>query len=146
MLYLARRIREPCVRIGYESFLLLAMMKRIRVFCWEGENKVDLVEVFAPWASQLLESTAIADAIVCKFVVHAVTGTATCMPVSEEVPLRQCNHFIAAIDTSTVVDEDSAYLVGDIESMYVPHERAVVYTVADGDCAVDTMCVMQLGA
>ena len=64
------------------------------------------------------------------------------MPVSEEVTLRQCNHFIAAIDTSTVVDEDSAYLVGDVESMCVPHELAVVYTVAEGDCAVDTMCVM----
>jgi hypothetical protein len=143
MIRLARRIRHPCATIGYETFLLLALLKRIRVFCWEGGARIDVVAVYAPWASHLLNFNAIADAIACKYEVHDVTGEVLCKQISEDVQLEQCNHFVAAIHTSTVVDVEQQAAVGvDVESWCRCRGLAIVYTVADGDRGIDTMCVM----
>ena len=60
------------------------------------------------------------------------------MPVSEENPLENCKHFIAAcqLPESIAVAEDS------IEAFYMQLGVGLMATVMDGDCGIDVACLM----
>ncbi len=44
------RLRKPGQTVGQFAFLLHALSARARVHLWRGALRIDLVEVFAPWA------------------------------------------------------------------------------------------------
>ena len=116
ILAVARHLRRPCAYVGYSAFLALALLKRVRVFCWEGANRVDIVAVFAPWALTFCAASSVADCIACMYEVCPFTGEASCHHISEEVPLRRCNHYVAAMPTGLIFECSDH---GTIEEFYI---------------------------
>ena len=136
MLDLARQIRRPRATVGYSFFILFGLCKRCRPVLWEGENRVDLVQTFAPWALEMCRDECAVEGICCHFEVCA-GGQVLMHPVTEEHPLSHCNHFIACAK----VEAQDAQGTG-IEATYLRRGRAILGTVADGDCGVDTASIM----
>ena len=48
---LARRIRQPNTTVGYSAFLHMALTRCCKPIIYEGFNRVDLVDVYARWAT-----------------------------------------------------------------------------------------------
>ena len=65
MMRLARDIRKPRAFIGYSAFLCFAMLRECRPCVWQGDNRVDLVEAFAPWAKDRCERQCVVDGVCC---------------------------------------------------------------------------------
>ena len=65
VLDLAREIRRPNTYVGYAAFLLMALAKRVRPIAWEGTAQMDLVEVFAPWATESCSEACAVDVVCC---------------------------------------------------------------------------------
>ena len=66
-----------------------------------------------------------------------IDGTVVIHPISEEIPLHLCNHVTAC----TPVNPQGAQGEG-IEAKYLRRGMAILGTVADGDCGVDTASIM----
>ena len=77
------------------------------------------------------------DAVCCCFEVidH---GQARMVPVSEEHPLHETRHYVAAKQ----IDADGACIGDDIQSHYQRLGVVLFGTVMDGDCGVDCACQM----
>ena len=89
---LAGQIRRPRAYIGQSAFLALALKRKLRIQLWQGEEKVDLVGVYAPWAQGFTTWPEPAiEAVICTY-----TRRGQCRHVSERTPLRKCNHYVAA--------------------------------------------------
>ena len=140
---LAREIRRARQYVGYFGFLAFALMEKVTVFMWEGTNRFNLVELFAPWATAHCNKQVVAEGIFCRF------SPGGCYAVSEANPLNLCGHYVVGIpvESSTVV----AQLAEDLslsedavtfETFYLTFGMAVRYTIADGDCALDAMRIM----
>ena len=114
ILNLAREIRGARNSVGYSFFSLLAVWKRISLFSWEGGSRVDILEVFAPWAKQSGDTSAAVDAIPCIMVPDEEAGHARLEHVSEEHPLHECRHYIAGHRSEALVD----HLGGGIRGFY----------------------------
>ena len=137
ILKLAREIRTPYTYVGYSFFVLLGMARKCQPHMWEGESRMNMLALFAPWSLQ----SAVADC--------AVDGVVSCMKalpsgrvqmihVSEEHPLAECRHFIAChtLDNPLPCEGD------EIESFYGRLGVVLLGTVMDGDCGIDTACMM----
>lgn len=136
MMSLAREIRKPRAYVGYAAFLLLALKKRCHVFIWEGSHRVNLLEVFAPWAVDSCLNMLTVDAILCKY-----TPGHHCKQVSDDCPIDNCNHYVAGLS----IDHQHGEILrseSSFEAFYLNCNLAVVYTIADGDCGLDVMCLM----
>ena len=140
---LAREIRRPRQYIGYFGWLAFALMEKVAVFMWEGMNRLNLVETFAPWAIDHCNKIVVAEAIFCRF------SEEGCYQVSETNPLHVCSHYVVGIpvESSTVVAQSAEDLSLSedplpFETFYLTCGMAVRYTIADGDCALDSMCIM----
>ena len=150
MLHLARQVRRPRTYCGYSMFLVFAVMKRYRVFCWEGATRVDLVQVFAPWADDICTLETRADCVSCKYDCSPISGLVTCTPISATCTLAEVNHYVAVLPLGTQigggggsgVDLDSRGSGSYIERFYLALGQVVQFTVADGDCGLDVMCIM----
>jgi hypothetical protein len=68
----------------------------------------------------------------------AVADAAILLPVSEDTPRNECRRFLGAVEFKTDVRVEGA----DILSFYSRLGVAVLGTVMDGDCGIDTMCAM----
>ena len=97
---------------------------------------VNLLETFAPWALETCRDDCAVEGICCHFEVCA-GGQVVMHPISEDHPLNHCNHFIACAR----VDPQDAQ-GASIEATYLRLGRAILGTVADGDCGVDTASIM----
>ncbi len=62
--------------------------------------------------------------------------------MSEDTPLNQCRHFEAAAR----MDVDVATEGSGIVPFYSGIGAAVLGTVMDGDCGIDTVCMMLITA
>ena len=67
----------------------------------------------------------------------AAAGAATLLPVSEDTPLNECRHFLAA----ACMDADVAAEGSGVVPFYSRLGAAVLGAVMDGDCGIDTACV-----
>ena len=131
----ARFINRTCSYVGYHFFVLFALSKKCRPFMWEGEHRVDILETYAPWA---LEQ----DIAEC-----AVDGVCCCsgqgqdgpewVPVSEQQPLNMVNHFVAGIAIQPEMRDGNS-----LSDFYKRQGIAILPTVADGDCGLDTASMM----
>jgi hypothetical protein len=140
---LAREIRRARAYVGYFGWLAFALMEKVAVFMWEGTTRINLVEIFAPWAMAYCNKQAVAEAIFCRFSIEG------CYAVSDANPLNQCGHYVVGIhvESSTVVAQSAEDLslsedALTFEAFYLSFGMAVRYTIADGDCALDSMCIM----
>ena len=90
LLKLARVIRQSCQScqyIGHCAFMCLCLSRECRAYCWEGANRVDLVNSYAPWAIERCTRICASDGICCCLVpTHEVAAVAALMPVSETHP------------------------------------------------------------
>ena len=138
LLALAREIRRPRNHVGYSAFAIFALMKRMRIFMWEGASRVDIVHTFAPWALEACTGEAMCDGVCCCIPAAVAASSCNWMPVSAETPLSTCNHFVGgvALGTEVLTDDDS------LEGFYCKMGIAIIGSVADGDCGIDTMCMM----
>ena len=120
---------SPRRYVGYVVFVLLALLKRCRI---------DLLQVFAPWAIERCETTAAVDAIPC-IMIPDEAGWARIEQVSEVHPLTERKHFLAGlIDSSTLLADQPA----GIRSFYAQRHVVVISTALDGDCGLDVACMM----
>ena len=139
LLALARDIRNPRRRIGYSAFVCWALARHCRPFVWEGEKRIDLIQVYAPWAEERCTKLCVVDAV-CSCLAPAVAGErAHVRPVSDEHPLHCCNHFIAAVPMEEVLPGPAH----TIEGFYSILGIALLGTVVDGDCGIDVLRQME---
>ena len=125
--------------IGHSAFVIFALLRKVRVYVWEGENRVDLCKAVLPqWKLEELTREPAADAIAC-CAVPRDSGPPDWAPVSGEYPLLLCNHFIAGVSTDFV---DIAGDFSTVDGFYSALGVYVVSTVADGDCGLDCMLRM----
>ena len=139
VLQLARHIRVQQHWVGQSAFVCFALVTGLRVHLWQGENRINVLEVYAPWALPHCTKEAVADAVVCTYLQDEETGELMCCGVSDDMPLDRCNHYVAAIPTGNAIGEEGAT---DFESFYLSRGMCIMGTVADGDCGIDAMCVM----
>ena len=109
---------------------------------WFQDQCLDVVKEYAPWAVGFVNHRPIYDAISCR--VSRKEGLSL-----HDHNVRRMNHWVAAIgfvrEDSSTVDRTRE---GGTESeelffaMYLSLNRLVVKTIADGDCALDAMCLM----
>ena len=138
-------LQRPAELIGTFAFLLFALCKRLRLYVWYGARREDLLETYAPWASDYITVEAPFEAIGCRVEVDEITG-ATSLHAVEDA--RDINHWMAGIKTGG--SHGNGELARDDETVtfqavYFSLERFVIPTVVDGDCGLDVQCLM-LGA
>ena len=96
-------LRTAKAWVGLSAFLLFVLCRRLRVFVWYGTNRADIVENYAPWASEFiseeLASEAIASRIDSNGVVHALTAA------------EETNHWVACIKKGVTDGVDAAVAV-----------------------------------
>ena len=138
LLQLARDIRRPRTYVGYSTFLCFCLARKCRAFFWEGDHRIDLLQVQAPWAIESCTGTCAVDGVCCCLVHADEGGEVSMMPVSETHPLSMCSHFVAAVRMEGVSHEGGPGLQGYYSSRGV----AVLGTVMDGECGIDVACQM----
>ena len=133
LLQLARDIRGECKHVGYSFFVLFALSRQCKPYMWEGESRVPLIDTFAQWALELDFSAVAVDGVCCCFdASHGVW-----VQVSEQHPLKRVGHFMAGITNSPEMRDGSS-----LENFYRKLGVIILPTCTDGDCAIDTACVM----
>ena len=133
MVAFARELTRNNSYVGHFAFLACGVLKRKRLYVWEGANRVDLVRVYAPWAAFACPctNTAVADAIACR------SSGGVCLQVSESNPLTRMNHWIIGYPH---IHGRGAGVGESIHAFYARLGVAVVDTVTDGDCGLDMLC------
>ena len=142
VLRLARDIRSEHAFVGYIFFVILAIMKDVRPFAWEGTTRVDIINVFAPWAlagGTRCTTLCTADAVACCLTADD-DGPCVMHPVSVEHPLAECRHWLAGHYPVTL--GGGAPGSTDIVALYHTCHVLLLGTVADGNCGPDTACIM----
>ena len=104
---------------------------------WEGEHRVNLLEHYAPWAMDSAVVDCAVDGVVC-CMMALPNGAVEMVPVSEDYPLDRCRHFVAC----HTLPEALACVGASIQAFYGRLGVVLLGTVADGDCGIDTACMM----
>lgn len=139
LMKLSRSIRRPREWIGYSAFVVFALLRKVRVYVWEGRTRVDLCKAaLPPWKLEELSRAPAVDAIAC-CAVPQDSGPPVWAPVSEDRPLIMCNHFVAGVCTDFV---DVTGDLSTVDGLYSALGVHVVSTLADGDCGLD--CMLQM--
>ena len=137
LLSLARDIRRDRNYVGYSFFVLFGLAKKCKPFVWEGENLVDVIDTFAPWATeQCISECAVQAVCVCFECLEG--GECRMVRVSEDHPLAQTKHFLASVS----IGHDLSCEGDSLQAFYQRRGVAVLGTVVDGDCGVDCACMM----
>ena len=134
MLALAREIRRPRAYVGYSAFILMGVLKKCQPCVWEGGFFLDLLDVFAPWAKENCTAPLPVTAVSCALMAQA-GGCVELVPISADYPLSKTTHFVAGmrVPECLVVGSSCSF-----ETLYASLGVAVVPTVLDGDCALDS--------
>ena len=134
--------------VGIAAFVVFALRYRLRVFLWHGTESCNVLQQFAPWAVDHIETPA----------VGLVTGISCRINekgalVSHGDALHRMNHWVGGL-------LDPAFYEGDVPSgpseevlnkteeelefhaMYLSMHINIIETCRDGDCGLDVMCVM----
>ena len=131
LMNVAREIQQTRAYVGYSFFALVALCRKCRPCMWEGESRVSIIDTFAPWAHEHGLAAVAVDGVCC------CPGDGGWAPVSKDYPLHRCRHFVAGV---AIAPEN---IDGDTFShFYRRLGIAIVPTIADGDCGVDTACLM----
>jgi hypothetical protein len=137
VLNLAREIRKDKHWIGYSAFLCFSILNSLRTFAWQGASCIDLVATFAAGFIDHCHKSCPIDVVVCcqgrydedKVPLHEV---------SEEYPLEECNHYLAAARKPV----GGGRGVG-LQGFYNDIGRILLPTITNGNCGIDVMCQMK---
>ena len=146
VLDLAREIRSPRTYVGYIAFILMALTKNKRPIAWEGSASIDLIGVFAPWASDTCSGACAVDVVCCALEAQS-SGHARLCAISEDMPLANCRHFVGAaqwLESEAAATAVAETIKGptEFERMYHKLSRVTIPTILDGDCSFDVMTMM----
>ena len=124
--------------IGVFAFLLLALSRRMRIWVWQGAQRQEIVEEYAPWALDFMVTDAPFEAIACQSTDKGLLP----LDVGSET-----NHWVGCVKAELGAGLDSAEEAGSdagamFHAVYLSLSRVVVPTVMDGDCGFDVMCLM----
>ena len=104
----------------------------------EGASYINLLDVFAPWATADCTKPCPITAVPCALVAQP-TGAVELAPISAEFPLSTTNHFVAGIPTPECEVVSGAC---NFETLYASLGVAIMASVLDGNCAFDVMTMM----
>ena len=128
--------------VGIAAFVDFAFRYQLQVHVWIQDQCWDVVKEYAPWAVGFINHRPIYDAISCR--VSPKEGLSL-----HDHDMSKMNHWVVAIgfdreDSSTVdrTREDGTESEELFFGLYLSLQRLVVKTIADGDCALDAMCLM----
>ena len=140
VLALARTMQRRHSHVGHCAFVIFALMRRLRVYVWEGDTRIDLLEVMAPWALKECTGRTSFDAVAC-VMRRSDNGLAICAPISgdEEQTLQNMGHYVACVHVDGMEPNGEH---NTVERHYSEKGYAILPTVGDGDCGIDTMCYM----
>ena len=138
LLKLAREIRSPRAYVGYAAFILMGLLKKCRPRVYEGAAHIDLLKVFAPWATNHCTTELAVVAVPCALKATP-NGLAELMPVCEEYPLSSIRHFVGGVGMEETAGSATSNL---FETMYASMGVGILSTVLDGDCAFDVQTLM----
>jgi len=131
---------------GVSAFVLLALMKRIRLFVWYGLERVDVVGAYAAWASDAIKAETQFEAVGCIIRIDPVTAEKS-YSVPEDP--REINHWVGCIkaggshgDGAHPILDSSAEETVTFAAIFLSVDRIVIETIADGNCGLDVMCLM----
>ena len=139
VLAFAREMQRQRNHVGHAAFVIFAMVRRIRIYVWEGENRIDLLEVLAPWfLEECATGRSTTDAIACAMV-RSDEGLAICAPISgdKRQTLQKMGHYVACVQVEGMEPYGEP---NTVDRYYSEKGYAVLHTVCDGDCGIDTMC------
>jgi len=135
-------IQKPFAYTGISAFVIIALMKRMRVFMWIGLERTDIVECYAPWASGAMTSEAQFEAIGC--VVREDEHGQRSLSIPDRA--EDINHWVAGINTLGSHGDGASPICdlsnGEFAAIYFSLCMCVIETIADGSCGIDTMCLM----
>ena len=129
--------------VGTSAFLIFALRYRLRVCVWYDALTEDLLSVYAPWATDAINETALFQGVCCKYVYGGN------LELLGEDP-RRTNHWVAAFPSGSgsLPSGDQSLGEGEDETTqtfratYLSFGLHIVRTIVDGDCGLDTMCLM----
>ena len=141
----AHYLRRQCTYVGQCSLVLFCISRGVRLHLWEGGTRTDLVSLYAPWAAEHCpeEKTLWADVIA----VHLSHGELHY--ICDTVPLGRVNHFVVGEPLVPVSgDASGSHGSGEAASwcdaFYQRLGLRVRETIADGDCALDALCIVSV--
>ena len=141
VLRLAREILTQGKYIGHSAFVLFGLCYNVRPMIWEGESKVDLIQVYAPAFQHTAVAPCAVDGVACVLRPQSAWCTINdLMPVGERHGLHQVNHWVAAVLHGGGADPAEA--ADPLNRFYQQRDRFVIGTVCDGDCGIDVMTQM----
>ena len=92
---LGKQHRRNGQYVGIGAFLAFALLHGLRVVLVFGGHAVDIVEQYAPWASELCMATPCFEPIGVRVVVEDPdTDRRTVLAVTSELELSQMNHWV----------------------------------------------------
>ena len=86
LLKLAREIRQPRHFIGYSAFMCLCLSRGCRAYFWEGGDRIDLLQSYAPWAIERCPNICAVDGVCCDLVHSEDDVAVAMMPVPDRHP------------------------------------------------------------
>ena len=126
---------------GVAAFMVFALLKQLRVFVWYGRQREDIIAKYAPWANEQISTAAPFEAIACRL---SVSDAGVVSHNVVEDP-REVNHWVACVeqgdrhgDGEEADDEETL----TFQAVHLSFNRIVTWTVADGDCGLDVLCLM----
>jgi hypothetical protein len=137
ILALSRSIGAMEAWVGHSAFLLFALAYKCRPFVWEGSSRVDLLDIYAPWAVELCPTRCTIDAVACCMVASS-RSLPDMHAVSAAHPLRSVKHWLGGISIATCEADDGT----PVGTFYRHHGVVVLGSVTDGNCGIDVMCQM----
>ena len=134
-------LQETGSYTGVAAFMVFALLKQLRVFVWYGSQREDIIAKYAPWGSTQIPTAAPFEAIACRLTVSDA-GVVSHHIVEDP---REVNHWVACVDQggrhgdgAEADDEETL----TFQAMYLSFNRIVTWTVCDGDCGLDVLCLM----
>ena len=134
-------LQETWSYTGVVAFMVFALLKQLRVFVWYGSQREDIIARYAPWASTQIQAAAPFEAIACRLTMSDA-GVASHHIVEDP---REVNHWVACVDQggrhgdgAEADDEETL----TFQAVYLSFDRIVTWTVCDGDCGLDVLCLM----
>ena len=131
---------------------MFGLRYKARPLVWEGDSRVDLLEVYAPWALETCSKVCAVEGVACVVRQDAAPGGsfthADLLPVGDLTDaegnpvnaLRNVNHWVAAVYTGG--GDEAAVAAEPLNQFYHKMDRFVLGTVCDGCCGMDVMTQM----
>ena len=142
----ARQIRKAREYTGYETVLVFCLKHNVNLHVWTGENRVNFLGHYAPWALSSETTHAAIDLIACCHKFNEHTQMPQSYHISEQRNLLSMNHWVGGIRLGVIADTVSGPQDDDdgddMAGFYFRRGISLLPLDATGDCLLDQLCVI----